>query len=225
MVRFPIQNLHFHFCSTARNGTILQVGNPDGSSLWLKSVLWASEGFNRSATAANSGMLSPHEVFFGGRPPMPVLPFCKPACHHVPRRSKMDPQARPCFFLNFGYNHRSDCYKIMDAETGRVVPSRDVTLHQSRERLFPRPRQLDRECPIYHPVPKRRTTYISSRHLQLLPRLPPLQLPPRRCLHQPSLHPRCYQTPQHQFPITLFGNRGTRWTCVCLDAREEKRAR
>ena len=43
------------------------VRDPDGASLWMGSVLWASEGFNRSATTANSGMLSPHEIFFGSR--------------------------------------------------------------------------------------------------------------------------------------------------------------
>ena len=66
---------------------------------------------------------------------MPVLPFYKPAYHRVPRRSKMDPQARPCFSLKFGYNHGSDCFTITDAETGRVVHSRDVTWHQPREPL------------------------------------------------------------------------------------------
>ena len=40
------------------------------------------------------------------------------------------------FFLNFGYNHRSDCFKIMDAETERVVHSRDVIWHQPREPLI-----------------------------------------------------------------------------------------
>ena len=93
----------------------------------MESVLWASEGFIRSAITANSGMLSIHEVFFGGRPPMPVVPFFKPAYDRVPRQSKMDRQARPCFFLNFGYNHGSDCFNIMDAETGMIVHSRDVT--------------------------------------------------------------------------------------------------
>ena len=39
----------------------------------MQSILWASEGLNRSATTANSDMLSPHEVFFGGRPPIPVF--------------------------------------------------------------------------------------------------------------------------------------------------------
>ena len=112
------------------------VRDPDGSILWMESGLWASEGFNRSATTANSGMLSPHEVFFGSHPPMPVLPFCKPAYHRVPRQSKLDRQARPCYFLNFGYNHGSDCFKVMDTETGRIVHSRDVTWHQPREPLL-----------------------------------------------------------------------------------------
>ena len=112
------------------------VRDPDDSSFLMKSVFWASEGLNRSATMANSGMLSPHGVFFGIRPPMPVLPFCKPEYHRVSRRSKMDPQARQCFFLIFGYNHGSDCFKIMDAETERVVHSRDVTWHQPRKPLI-----------------------------------------------------------------------------------------
>ena len=62
-----------------------RVRDPDGSSLCAESVLWASEGFNRSATTANSGMLLPHELFFVGRPSMPVLPFSTPAYHCVPR--------------------------------------------------------------------------------------------------------------------------------------------
>ena len=84
------------------------VRDPDGSSLWMKSFLWASEGFNRSATTANRSMISPYEVIFGSRPPMSVLPFCKPAYHRVPRQGKLDHQARPCYFLNFSYNHGSD---------------------------------------------------------------------------------------------------------------------
>ena len=49
------------------------VQDSDGSSLWMEPVLWASEGFNRSTTTENSGMLSRHEVFFRSHPPMPVL--------------------------------------------------------------------------------------------------------------------------------------------------------
>ena len=111
------------------------VRDPDGSSLWMESILRASDGSNRSATTVYSGMLSPHEVFFGGRPSMPVLPFCKPAYHRVPQQSKLDRQARQCYFLNFGYNHGNDWLKVMDVETGRIVHSRDLTWHQPRKPL------------------------------------------------------------------------------------------
>ena len=67
------------------------VRDPDGTGLWMESVLWASEGFNRSTTTANGGMLSPYEIFYGSRPPMPTLPFCKPAYHCIPRQGKLDP--------------------------------------------------------------------------------------------------------------------------------------
>ena len=40
------------------------------------------------------------------------------------------------FSLNFGYNHGSECFKIMDVETKRAVHSRDVTWHQPREPLL-----------------------------------------------------------------------------------------
>ena len=67
---------------------------------------------------------------------MPTLPFCKPAYHRIPRQGKLDRQARLCYFLNIGYNHGSDWVKIMDAETGRIVHSRDVTWQQPREPLI-----------------------------------------------------------------------------------------
>ena len=115
--------------------------------LWMESVLWASGGFNRSATTANGGMLSPYESFYGSRPPMPTLPFCKPAYHRLPRHGKLDRQVRLCYFLNFGYNHGSDCIKIMDAETGRIVHSRDVTWHQPREPLISPAPTVESEVP------------------------------------------------------------------------------
>ena len=110
---------------------------PEGTSLWLESFLWECEGLNCSVTLANSGMLSPHEVFYQGLPPMPVLPFCKPAYHRVSRRRDTDPQTRPCFFLGFGYNHGRDFLKVTDVEmgVGMVVYSRDVTWHQPWEPL------------------------------------------------------------------------------------------
>ena len=78
---------------------------------------------------------------------MPTLPFCKPAYHRLPRHGKLDRQTRLCYFLNFGYNHESDCIKIMDAETGRVVHSRNVTWHQPREPLISPAPTVESEVP------------------------------------------------------------------------------
>ena len=61
-----------------------------GTKLWLESLLWGSECFNRAASSANDGWLSPHEVFYGGRPPLPLLPFFHPAYYRTPRARKMD---------------------------------------------------------------------------------------------------------------------------------------
>ena len=47
-----------------------------GTSLWLESLLWASGCYNRAATSSvNDEWLSPHEIFYGSRPRLPLLPF------------------------------------------------------------------------------------------------------------------------------------------------------
>ena len=73
-----------------------------GTSLWLESLLWASECYNRAATSVNDEWLSPHEIFYESRPRLPLLPFLRPAYHRVPRQRKTDPRARMYYFLNFG---------------------------------------------------------------------------------------------------------------------------
>ena len=103
--------------------------DPAGTSFWLESLLWASECLNRSGSSANAGWLSPHEVFYGSRPPLLLLPFFHPAFYRTPRQRKTEPRDRVCYFLNFGYNHERDCYKLLDEETGKVVYSRNVTWH------------------------------------------------------------------------------------------------
>ena len=97
------------------------------TKLWVDSMLWTAEIINRSATSANAGLLSPYEVFYKERPPMPLLIFFQPLYHRIPQQRRTEPRARPCLFLNFGYNHGLDSYKILDATTGMVVYSRDVT--------------------------------------------------------------------------------------------------
>ena len=56
-----------------------------GTSLWLDSLLWESEYFNKAATSVNDKWLSPHDIFYGSRPLVPLLPFLQPAYHRVPR--------------------------------------------------------------------------------------------------------------------------------------------
>ena len=102
--------------------------------LWMESLIWVSECFNWSATAANDGGLSPHDIFYGNRPPLAPL---QPAYHRVPRQRKSDPRARLCYFLNFDYNHGYDCHKLLDAEAAKVVFSRDVTWHHLGAPLIP----------------------------------------------------------------------------------------
>ena len=100
----------------------------------MESLLWASECFNRSTTAANDGWLSPH----GDHPPLPLLPFFQPAYHHrVAQQRKSDPRSCLCYFLNFGYNHGHDCLKILDAETGKVLFSCDVTWYHPEASFIP----------------------------------------------------------------------------------------
>ena len=107
------------------------------TSLWMESLLWALECFNRSATAANDGWLSPREIVYGNCPPLPLLPSFQPAYHRVPRQHKSDTRARLYYFLNFGYNDGHDCHKLLDAETGNVVFSRHVTWHHPEAPLIP----------------------------------------------------------------------------------------
>ena len=127
-----------------------------GTSLCLESLLWASECYNRAATSVNDEWLSPHEIFYGSRPRLPLLPFRQPAYHRVPRQRKTDPRARMCYFLNFGYNHGRDCYRLLDAETGRVAYSRDVTWHHPETPWITQIRAAPKEPPrdIYVPMPQ-----------------------------------------------------------------------
>ena len=54
----------------------------------------------------------------------------------MPRQRKSDPPARLCCFLNFGCNYGRDCHKLLDAETGKVVFSRDVMWHHPEAPLI-----------------------------------------------------------------------------------------
>ena len=204
------------------------VGSTDvaATSLWMESLLWASECSKRSATVANDGWLSPHEIFYGNRPPLLLLLFLQPAYHRLHRRRKSDPRARLCYFLNFGYNHGHDCHKLLDAETRKVVFSRDVTWHHPEAPLIP-PATAVGIRPLRH---RRTSMYQYQRLCPASLRPSPLQY---RRLHHRRLSPllrrhphylrhhRLYlcRTPRLRSPRALAANLRMRDTWGCPGGR------
>ena len=72
--------------------------NAAGTILWLESLLWASECFNSAATLVDDKWLSPHTIFYGSRPRLPLLHFLQPAYHRVPRQRKTDLRVHMWYF-------------------------------------------------------------------------------------------------------------------------------
>ena len=153
------------------------------TSLWMELLHWASESFSWSTTAANDGWLSPHAMFYGNRPPLPLLPFFQPAYHRVHRQRKSDPRARLCYFLDIGYNHGHDCHKLLDAETGKVVFSSDVSLHHPEAPLIPPATAIGnphtaRPGNIYVPMPTPVPSIAAPAPAQVLPAFAPTPVLP-----------------------------------------------
>lgn len=98
----------------------------DGNRLWLSSAIWASGCFNRSATTANKNCKSPYECFFGKPPPIKIIPFFQPGLMRVKRRSKMDVQAVPCYYLHGSNNHSISTHVVLRADTGRMCLTSSV---------------------------------------------------------------------------------------------------
>ena len=100
---------------------------PDCPSLWYEASLWAVDALNRTATRANPNLLSPDQMWSGKAPPIRLFPFLKPAFCHSKRLSKDLPRAIPCFYLGPAPYHPRDAYRVMTADTRKVVITRDVT--------------------------------------------------------------------------------------------------
>ena len=98
---------------------------PEGASLWAEAMNWACDAYNRSATVANSGNRSPHEMFYGVTPQSSPIPFLKPGFCKFKRTNNMDPKARECFYLGPARNHPSENKRVL-VRTGKVIISRKV---------------------------------------------------------------------------------------------------
>ncbi|CAB1098288.1 unnamed protein product [Ectocarpus sp. CCAP 1310/34] len=97
-----------------------------GHRLWLASALWASACFNRSATKANLGWMSPFEAFFGWKPPLTVVPFFQEGMMRVKRATQADVQSARCFFLHGANNHSTSTAVVLRADTGRLALTNNV---------------------------------------------------------------------------------------------------
>ena len=70
---------------------------PDKPSLWAEAMSWACDAYNRTATVADPGNRSPHEMFYGEIPQNSPIPLLKPGYCKYKRMNKMDPKAREYF--------------------------------------------------------------------------------------------------------------------------------
>ena len=99
---------------------------PRGESLRVEQAHWACRALNCTATLANPGYKSPHEIWFGSPPSSSPFPFLKPGFRSVKRRNKLQPKAVRCWYLGPAPNYPRDAMRIL-SKSGRVVATRHVT--------------------------------------------------------------------------------------------------
>ena len=90
---------------------------------WAEAMSWACDAYHRTATVANAGNRSPHEMFYGEIPQNSPIPFLKPG---YKRMNNMDPKARECFYLGPARNHPRESKRVF-VLTGKVIITRNVT--------------------------------------------------------------------------------------------------
>ena len=87
---------------------------------------WACHALNCTASSANHGFKSPHEMWFGSPPSSSPFPFLKQHFRSVKRRNKLQPKAVRCWYLGPDPNYPRGAMRIMYT-SGRVVATRHET--------------------------------------------------------------------------------------------------
>ena len=87
----------------------------NANSLWLEDILWAVDCFNRSATKANTGWQTPHEVIVSGLLDLQVVPFFWGGMMRLDHRTKSGVQSVMCYFLSNDHNRPSSTAKMIKA--------------------------------------------------------------------------------------------------------------
>ena len=99
---------------------------PRGENLWAEQAHWTCHALNCTASSANHGFKSPHEMWFGSPPSSTPFPFLKPDFCSVKRRNKLQPKAVRCWYLGPDPNNPRDAIRILYI-SGRVVATRHAT--------------------------------------------------------------------------------------------------
>ena len=73
---------------------------PPTESLWVEAVHWSCDALDHTATTANLGNKSPHEMWHGTAVPASPHPFLRPAYCRWNRPSKSSPRVENCFYLS-----------------------------------------------------------------------------------------------------------------------------
>ena len=103
--------------------TVSQQGN---ALLWSKAWTWMSENINITSRVDGPDKRCPEEKLYGKRLRKQLLPFLMPGHRTRGSGPKWAGKADPCFYLNGGNDHASDCDKAM-LESGVVSYTTNAT--------------------------------------------------------------------------------------------------
>ena len=106
-VRFPSRTKHY-------------------SAVWPEAWSWMSENINITSRVDSPDKRSPEEKLYGKRLRKQLLPFLMPGHRIRGSGPKWAGKADPCFYLNGGNDHASDCDKVM-LESGIVSYTTNAT--------------------------------------------------------------------------------------------------
>ena len=96
------------------------------SAEWPEAWTWMSENINITSRVDSPDMRCPEEKLYGKRLRKQLLPFLMPGYRTRGSGPKWAGKADPCFYLNGGNDHASDCDKVM-LESGIVSYTTNAT--------------------------------------------------------------------------------------------------
>ena len=95
-------------------------------AVWPEAWLWMSENINITSRVDSPDKRCPEEKLYGKRLRKQLLPFLMPGHRTRGSGPKWAGKADPCFYLNGGNDHASDCDKVM-LESGIVSYTTNAT--------------------------------------------------------------------------------------------------